>query len=72
LIDWIREDAEALGCLAEVEHAREIVARGSSACRQTDVYENARTAGLRKRDAFNAVVDMLVEETQMGLQTQAS
>ena len=71
LIDWISEDADALGCLAEVENARKIVTRGSSACRQVDVYEQARTAGLRKRDAFNAVVDMLVKETQIGLNSSA-
>ena len=67
LIAWISEDADALGCLAEVENAREIIRRGSSACRQTEVYEQARTAGLRKRDAFNAVVDHLVKETVAGI-----
>ncbi len=67
LIDWISEDAAALGCLKEVEHAREIVTRGSSACRQRNIYEQARIAGLRKRDAFNAVVDDLVKETVFGI-----
>jgi len=67
LISWISEDADALGCLAEVEHARTIVTRGSSACRQNEIYEQARTAGLRKRDAFNAVVDDLVKETVVGI-----
>lgn len=67
LISWISEDADALGCLKEVEHAREIVRRGSSACRQRDIYEQARIAGLRKRDAFNAVVDHLVKETVAGI-----
>lgn len=67
LIAWISEDADALGCLAEVEAARDIVARGSSACRQIEVYEQARTAGLRKRDAFNAVVDHLIKDTVVGL-----
>lgn len=66
LIAWISEDADALGCLTEVENARNILEYGSSACRQLATYEQARTAGLRKRDAFNAVVDMLVEETKMG------
>ncbi len=66
LIAWISEDADALGCLTEVENARNILERGSSACRQLATYEQARTAGLRKRDAFNAVVDMLVAETKMG------
>jgi len=67
LISWISEDADALGCLKEVEHARTIVTRGSSACRQNEIYEQARTAGLRKRDAFNAVVDDLVKETVVGI-----
>lgn len=67
LITWIAEDADALGCLKEVEHARTIVKRGSSACRQNEIYEQARTAGLRKRDAFNAVVDDLVKETVAGI-----
>lgn len=67
LIAWISEDADALGCLKEVQSAREIVKRGSSACRQRDIYEQARIAGLRKRDAFNAVVDDLVKETVAGI-----
>lgn len=67
LISWIAEDADELGCLAEVAHARTIAQRGSSACRQNEIYEQARTAGLRKRDAFNAVVDDLVKETVIGI-----
>lgn len=67
LIDLISEDADALGCLKEVQHARTIVKRGSSACRQVETYENAIKSGVKKPDALKAVVDMLVKETVMGL-----
>ena len=40
LIEVVREDAEALGCLAEVEGLRRIVERGTSAHRQVE--ETAR------------------------------
>jgi len=67
LISWISEDADALGCLAEVERARDIVKRGSSACQQTRIYETACTNGSKKREAFEAVVDDLVKETVSGI-----
>ena len=38
LVDLVREDAEELGCFAEVEHARTIAARGTSADRQLEVF----------------------------------
>ena len=34
LLDLIREDAERMDCMAEVEHVRTILARGTSAHRQ--------------------------------------
>jgi carboxylate-amine ligase len=34
LIEFVKEDAASFGCLAEVEHARTILARGTSAMRQ--------------------------------------
>jgi carboxylate-amine ligase len=67
LIELIREDAIALGCLPEVEHARTILARGTSAHRQIRVYEDARSAGADDREALAAVVDWLVEETAADL-----
>lgn len=59
------EDADALGCRAEVEAARAIVARGTSADRQLRIYGEARAAepGLPDRMALNAVVDWLAAET---------
>jgi len=59
----VRPDAEALDCLAEVQHARTILARGTSAHRQVATYEQALAAGAEPREALRAVVDMLVEET---------
>jgi len=63
LVELIREDAEDLECVAEVEHALEIVEQGTSAHRQVQVYDEALAAGGSESDALKAVVDMLVEET---------
>ncbi len=67
LIELIRPDAEALGCIPQVEHAREIVRRGTSAHRQVAVYEAARSAGASEREALRAVVEWLRAETAAGL-----
>lgn len=64
----IREDAQVLGCVAEVEHARAIVDRGTSAHWQVTTYENALAEGASKDEALKAVVDMLVKETMNGLE----
>jgi carboxylate-amine ligase len=63
LIALVREDAEALDCVAEVEHLREILGRGTSAHRQRQVYENAKAEGAADEEALRAVVDWLVAET---------
>jgi len=63
LVELVREDAEDLDCVAEVEHACDIVEHGTSAHRQVRVYEEALAAGASESDALKAVVDMLVEET---------
>jgi glutamate---cysteine ligase / carboxylate-amine ligase len=68
LIDLVREDAEALDCLADVEHARTILSRGTSAHRQMRVWEEAKTHGASKREALAAVVDWLVRETASRLE----
>jgi glutamate---cysteine ligase / carboxylate-amine ligase len=67
LLGLVREDAEALGCLAETEHARTILKRGTSAHRQLAVFEKARTHGASEREALEAVVDFLVRETASAL-----
>lgn len=65
LITLVREDAERLGCLAEVEHARTIIQRGSSAHRQLACYEAALEAGKSRDEALRAVVERLRTETLM-------
>jgi carboxylate-amine ligase len=63
LIALVREDAEALGCVREVEHIHTILERGTSAHRQLRTYEDARSAGASEREALLAVVDFLIRET---------
>ena len=62
LIDLVREDAEALGCVREVEYMRTILQRGTSAHRQIAANDAARAAGASERAALMAVVDFLVRE----------
>ncbi len=67
LLALIHEDAVALDCLQEVEHARTILRRGTSAHRQVRVWEDAKAHGASEREALKAVVDWLVRETASGL-----
>ncbi len=67
MIALTREDAEAFGCVTEVEHARTIVRRGTSAHRQLAIYREAVAGGAAREDALRAVVDWLIEETVAGL-----
>ena len=67
MITLLREDALALGCLAELEHARTILQRGTSAHRQMRVYNEAKARGASEREALVAVVDWLIQETAAGL-----
>ena len=66
LLDLIREDSERLDCVAEVEHVRTILSRGTSAHRQLAVYESQRRAGASEQHALEAVVDWLIEATAAG------
>ena len=63
LLTMLREDAETLGCVAELEHARVIVARGTSADRQVAHYAKLLSEGMSGPDALKGVVDHLVAET---------
>ena len=66
IIEFIREDAEHFGCVDEVEHARTIVARGTSAHWQLETFHKAVAEGADEHEALKRVVDMLVEETLVG------
>ena len=66
LIGLTLEEAEKLGCKAEVERLRKIVAEGTSADRQLAVYDEAIAGGADKAAALRAVVDHLIAETVEG------
>jgi len=63
LLALLREDAEALGCTAEIEHARAIVARGTSADRQVACFERLVAEGASPDEALKGLVDHLIGET---------
>jgi len=63
LIGLVREDAEHFGCLAEVDQARAILARGTSAHRQRAVFAAAVAAGKPPAEAQRDVVDWLIAAT---------
>jgi carboxylate-amine ligase len=67
LIGFLAEHADALGCLADVERARDICARGTSADNQVRIYEEALAAGASERDAQVKVVDWLIEASVEGI-----
>jgi len=62
IIELAGEDAEALGCRAELEHARAVLEAGTSSDCQRAVFNNAVAAGQSRDDALKAVVRHLVEE----------
>jgi carboxylate-amine ligase len=66
LLVLLREDAEALGCAAEIAHARTIVARGTSADRQVACFERLVAEGASREEALKGVVDHLIAETVAG------
>ena len=63
----VAEDADALGCTAEIHHAREILRRGTSADRQIATYEARVAAGDTPRAALGEVVRELVADSVKGL-----
>ncbi|MCB1513488.1 MAG: carboxylate-amine ligase [Hyphomicrobiaceae bacterium] len=67
LIGLVAEDAAEIGCLREVERAREIVKMGTGADRQLDTLEAELGHGIARDEAMKRVVDMLIRETVAGL-----
>jgi glutamate---cysteine ligase / carboxylate-amine ligase len=67
ILTLIDQDARHFGCLAEVVHAREILARGTSAHRQLAVFGDALAAGATHAHALEAVGDWLIAETARGV-----
>lgn len=67
LIDLLAEDAEALGCSAELQNMRRILDRGTSSMRQRAVRQAAEAAGADHDAQMRAVVSHLVEEFRADL-----
>ncbi len=63
LIAMVTDDAEALGCVAEVQRLRMIAQAGTSAHRQVFVYNDAIGRGQSPEEALRLVVDQLMAET---------
>jgi carboxylate-amine ligase len=63
MVALIAEDAAVLGCSAEIARLPDIMARGTSAHRQLQVYEKAIDEGATPEEALRAVVNWLVAET---------
>jgi hypothetical protein len=68
----VRDEAMRLGCLPEVLRARDILDRGTSADRQLNVHARAQADGASEREAAQAVVDWLIEETMVGIPPDAA
>jgi carboxylate-amine ligase len=60
----VAEDAEALGCTAEVGATRRIASEGSSADQQATVFAKARQGGASEQEALGAVVEWLARTTR--------
>jgi carboxylate-amine ligase len=67
IIELVRPDAEMLDCVEEVEQARDILKRGTSADRQRAAFAKAVADGASEKEALVAVVDFLIDETVAGL-----
>lgn len=66
-LEMVAEDAEAMGCAAEIAAVRRIALEGASADRQLRVYASALAGGADHRSALNTVVDHLIAETMEGV-----
>ncbi len=66
-LDVLAQDALEFDVRKEVRHARTIVREGTSAHRQLATYQEALSAGAEQREALEAVVDHLIEDTLFGI-----
>jgi glutamate---cysteine ligase / carboxylate-amine ligase len=64
LLGLVAEDIAHFGCEAEIELARRILTRGTSAHRQLSLYNEARQRGLGRMAALRGVVDWLIATTR--------
>lgn len=67
LVDTLARDAEALGCLAEMQHATVTAANATSADKQLVIYRNALSDGSSEEHALGEVIQWLAETTAQGV-----
>lgn len=67
IIELVQEDAVLLDCVDELNHARTILSRGTSADIQIDIFRAAQTGGADEHEALEQVVDWLIDETVAGV-----
>lgn len=66
ILAFVDDVLDELGSRQEAEHLPVLLARGTSADRQLQVYRQALETGATETDALTRVVDFLVQETQQG------
>lgn len=67
LITILRDDSEYFDCVAEIEHARTIISRGTSSHQQRETYRQAIDSGATHEEALARVVDWLIDATVAGV-----
>lgn len=67
LLNELQEDAEALDCISDIEHAKNIVKNGTGADRQLDLYRLAKLNNKSSHEALCDVVDTVAQETLEGV-----
>lgn len=71
ILELVAEQAQRMNCQAEVEAARSIIERGTSADQQLVIYHAAKGRGADDIEAGREVVDWLIQETVAGLSVVA-
>ena len=66
-IEMLAQDAVEFDVIEQLRHMRTIVREGTSAHRQIAAYRGALESGAEEREALEAVVDHLIEDTMFGL-----
>ncbi|HEX6145249.1 MAG TPA: carboxylate-amine ligase [Acidimicrobiia bacterium] len=67
VIEMLAQDAAEFDVVEQLRHMRTIAREGTSAHRQLAVYRAALEGGVGERQAMEAVVDHLIEDTMFGL-----
>ena len=63
LIELVEEDARELDCLKEVQNARNIYKKGTSADKQIKIFQDEMKKSNNKKLALNNVLKFLIKDT---------